>query len=180
MGNRRFCGTQPRSAHLMSNLSLNAGPWRLALGTPAPPAAACRSGSVCLPRRVDDHQEVVTVGKELTGPRSLEVAVVLVVVAPQGLPARQAKDWLSRLSEARDVDVADSSLHPDLRLQVVMGLAEVDLAVRCHDADAAKVDQLITLDRGPAARVLPTAYFHHDVHLLMVPSGGDASKGLLR
>ncbi len=146
----------------------------------APTAAACRSGFVCLPRRVDDHQEVVTVGKKLTGPRILEVAVVLVVVAPQGLPARQAKDWLSRLPEARDVDVADPSLHPDLGLLVVMGLAEVDLTVRCHDADAAKVDQLVTLDRGPAARVLPTAYFHHDVHLLMVPSGGDVSKRLLR
>ena len=58
---------------------------------------------------VDDEQEVVTVGEELPGPRVLEVAVVLVVEAPQGLPARQAKDLLSRLPEARDQDVADSS-----------------------------------------------------------------------
>ncbi len=103
-------------------------------------------------------------GKELTGPRVLEVAVVIVVVAPQCLPARQAKNWLSRLPGARDVDVADSSLHPDLGLRVVMGLVEVDLALRFHDADAAEVDQLVTLDRGPAAGMLATAHFHHDVH----------------
>lgn len=127
---------------------------------------------------VDDEQEVITVGKELTGPRVLEVAVVLVVEAPQGLPARQAKDRLSRLPEARDLDVADSSLHPDPGLQVMMGLAEVDLTVRCHDAEAAEVDQLVPLDRGPAARPLPAAYSHHDVHLLMVPSGSDVSKRL--
>ena len=125
---------------------------------------------------VDDEQEVITVGKELTGPRVLEVAVVLVVEAPQGLATRQAKDRLSRLSEARDLDVADSSLHPCLGLQVMMGLAEVDLAARCQDAEAAEVDHLVALDRGPAARVLPAAYSHHDVHLLMVPSGNDASK----
>ncbi len=119
-------------------------------------------------------------GKELTGPWGLEVAVVLVVEAPQGLPARQAKDWLSRLPEARDLDVADSSLDPDPGLQVMVGLAEVDLAVRCRDAEAAEVDQLVTLDRGPAARVLPAAHFHHDIHLLMVFSGGDVRKRLLR
>lgn len=132
-----------------------------------------------MPPDVDDEQEVITVGKELTGPRVLEVAVVLVVEASQGVPARQAKDRLSRLSEARDLDVADSSLHPDLGFHVMVGLTEVDLAVRCQDAEAAEVDQLFTLDRGPAARVLPASYSHHDVHLLMVPSGSDVSKTLL-
>lgn len=88
---------------------------------------------------VDHEQEVRTVGQELTGPRVLEVAVVLVVEAPQGLPAREAEDRLSRLPEARDLDAADSSLHPDLGLRVTAGLAELDLAVRFQDAQTAEV-----------------------------------------
>jgi len=100
------------------------------------------------------------------------VAVVLGVEAPQGLPARQAKYRLSRSSEARDLDVADSSPDPEPRLEVMVGLAEVDLAVRSRDAEAAEVDELVTLDRKPAALVLPATHFHHDVHLLMVTSGG--------
>jgi hypothetical protein len=112
--------------------------------------------------------------------RGLEVAVVLVVEAPQGLPARQAKDWLSRLPEARYLDVADSSLNPGHPgLQVVAGFAEVDLAVRSRDAEAGEVDQLVTLDRGPAARVFPAAHSHHDIHLLMVSSAGAVSNRLL-
>ncbi|CAA9324047.1 MAG: hypothetical protein AVDCRST_MAG07-1424 [uncultured Frankineae bacterium] len=68
------------------------------------------------------------------------------------------------------MDVPDSSLHPDIGLQLMMGLAEVHLAVRCQDAEAAEIHQLVPLDGGPAARVLPSAYFHHDVHLLRVPA----------
>ena len=74
------------------------------------------------------------------------------------------------------MDVADSSLHADVRSHVVMRLAEFDLADRCRDADAAEVDQLVALEGGPAARVLPTAYSHHDVHLLIVPRSGDLSE----
>jgi len=127
-------------------------------------------------RRVDDDEEVVVAGTGLTGPRGLGVAVVLGVEAPQGFPARQAKYRLSGSPEARHLDVADSSPDPEPRLQVMVGLAEVDLAVRSRDAEAAEVDELVALDRGPAALVLPAAHSHHDVHLLMVTNGGDVGK----
>lgn len=126
---------------------------------------------------MDGDEEVVTVGQELTGPGGLEVAVVIGVEATHGLPARQAENPLGRVPGSHDLNVADAPLDLQLRLQVVVGLAEVNVIVRPHYAQTAEVDELVTLDRGPAALVLPAAYLDDDVHLSMLTGGIGLSQG---
>lgn len=105
------------------------------------------------------------------------MTVVIDAEAAHGLPAWQAEHLLGGVPRSYDLDVADASLDLHLGLQVVVGLAEVNLSVRPHHAKAAEVDELVALDRGPAALVLPAAHLDHDVHLSMLTGGIRLSQG---
>lgn len=105
------------------------------------------------------------------------MTVVIDAEAAHGLPAWQTEHLLGGVPRSYDLDVADASLDLHLGLQVVVGLAEVNLSVRPHHAKAAEVDELVALDRGPAALVLPAAHLDHDVHLSMLTGGIRLSQG---
>ena len=95
------------------------------------------------------------------------MAVVAIVVAPQRLPARYAKDWLRSPVFPDHLDFDHPSVDPLIGCDVesaVVRFDEAHLAVRPRIADALEVDELVALDGFPAALVLPVAYLHDDVH----------------
>lgn len=127
-------------------------------GVPGVVRSAARSG------RVDLDEEVTALGGRFSGPWILEVTVVIRVEALQRSAARHTQNCLHRAAGSDHVDVPDSSSDSHDGLEVVVGLSQRRLALLVRAAQAAEVDDGVSLDGLTAAVVLPAAHLDGHVH----------------
>ena len=92
------------------------------------------------------------------------MAVVVLVDAPQGSPARQPEDRSSDSSVVHHLDVDHPSPDPFFDGEVVVGLDEALLPVHSPVPDALEVDELVPLDGRSTALVFPATHLDDDVH----------------
>ena len=125
-------------------------------------------GSRLLARRPDGHEEFEPSRcDQVTGPRVFPVTVVVIVEAPERLPARHAKDRLRGSSIVHPLDVDHPSpnalLGRDAEAAVV-SLDEAHVTVGPLGADAPEVHELVPSDGFATALVLPVTHRYDDVH----------------
>ena len=102
----------------------------------------------------------------IIGPRVLKRIFVCLLRGAQFLAARNAENR-RRVPVLYHLDLSHASLDALISRHIeatVVTLNETDPTVRLLPAEAVKVHELIPLNRLPAARVLPAADLHNDIH----------------